>query len=55
MILSQECYFPKEVDEEGNEEDPRAELVEKLLEYKLYKAMAQGIKGQAYRCRENLL
>ena len=32
--------LPKEVDEEGNEEDPRAELVQKLLEYKMYKYMS---------------
>ncbi len=39
-------FLPKEVDEEGNEQDPRAELVEKLLEYKLYKAMAQELKDK---------
>ena len=32
--------LPKEVNEEGEEEDPRAELVEKLLQYKMYKYMA---------------
>lgn len=31
----------KEVDEEGNEIDPRQELVDKLLEYKKYKQAAQ--------------
>src|SRR5690606_5553334 len=30
----------KEIDEEGNEIDPRKELVEKLLEYKKYKQAA---------------
>ena len=29
-----------EINEEGEEEDPRAELVEKLLEYKMYKYMS---------------
>ena len=29
--------LPKEVNEEGEEEDPRAELVEQLLQYKMYK------------------
>ena len=29
--------LPKEVNEEGEEEDPRTELVQKLLEYKMYK------------------
>ncbi len=32
--------LPPEVNEEGEEEDPRAELVEKLLEYKMYKYMS---------------
>ena len=36
-LLDIKCrmLLPKEVDEEGNEQDPRVELVEKLLEYKL--------------------
>ena len=38
--------LPKEVDEEGEEEDPRAELVEKLLEYKMYKYMAYELKDR---------
>lgn len=29
--------LPKEIDENGEEIDPRAELVEKLIEYKMYK------------------
>ena len=29
--------LPKEVNEEGEEEDPRAELVMRLLEYKKYR------------------
>lgn len=36
--------LPREVNEEGEEVDPRAELVEKLLEYKLYKYMAEKLK-----------
>lgn len=36
--------LPKEVNEEGEEEDPRAELVQKLLEYKMYKYMAFELK-----------
>lgn len=36
--------LPKEVDEEGEEIDPRAELVEQLLEYKMYKFMAEELK-----------
>lgn len=33
----------KEVDEEGNEIDPRQELIEKLLEYKKYKQVAMEL------------
>lgn len=38
--------LPKEVDEEGEEEDPRAELVAKLLEYKMYKYMSYELKDR---------
>ncbi|MBE5858802.1 MAG: segregation/condensation protein A [Butyrivibrio sp.] len=38
--------LPKEVNEEGEEEDPRAELVEKLLEYKMYKFMADELRDR---------
>ena len=38
--------LPKEVDEEGNEEDPRAELVQKLLEYKMYKYMSYELRDR---------
>lgn len=36
--------LPKEVNEEGEEIDPRAELVQQLLEYKMYKFMAEELK-----------
>jgi segregation and condensation protein A len=38
--------LPKEVNEDGEEEDPRAELVQKLLEYKMYKYMAYELKDK---------
>ena len=38
--------LPKEVNEDGEEEDPRAELVEKLLEYKMYKFMSYELKDK---------
>ena len=38
--------LPKEVNEDGEEEDSRAELVEKLLEYKMYKFMADELKDR---------
>lgn len=38
--------LPKEVDEEGEEEDPRAELVQQLLEYKMYKYMSYELRDR---------
>lgn len=38
--------LPKEVNEDGEEEDPRTELVEKLLEYKMYKYMSYELKDR---------
>lgn len=35
-----------EKDEEGEEEDPRAELVQQLLEYKMYKCMAYELRDR---------
>lgn len=52
--------LPKEVNEDGEEEDPRAQLVQQLLEYKLYKYMSYELKdkmietGNVY-CREMVL
>ena len=47
-LLDIKCrmLLPKEVNEEGEEEDPRAELVQKLLEYKMYKYMAYELKDR---------
>ena len=38
--------LPQEVNEEGEEEDPRAELVQKLLEYKMYKYMSLELRDR---------
>ena len=38
--------LPKEVNEDGEEEDPRTELVEKLLEYMMYKYMSYELKDK---------
>lgn len=45
-LLDIKCrmLLPKEVTEEGEEEDPRRELVEQLLQYKMYKYMAYELK-----------
>lgn len=47
-LLDIKCrmLLPKEVNEEGEEEDPRTELVQKLLEYKLYKYMALELQDR---------
>ncbi|MDO4304641.1 MAG: segregation/condensation protein A [Bacillota bacterium] len=47
-LLNIKCrmLLPKEVNEEGEEEDPRAELVQKLLEYKMYKYMSYELKDR---------
>lgn len=38
--------LPAEVNEDGEEEDPRAELVQRLLEYKLYKYMSYELRDR---------
>ncbi len=47
-LLDIKCrmLLPKETNEEGEEEDPRVELVQKLLEYKMYKYMAQQLQDR---------
>lgn len=52
--------LPAEVNEEGEEEDPRAELVQKLLEYKMYKYMSFELKDMQMEagfslCKEETL
>ena len=46
--------LPKEVDEEGVEEDPRAELVQKLLEYKMYKYMSLELRDRQVDAAKSL-
>ena len=46
--------LPREGDEEGEEEDPRAELVQKLLEYKLYKYMSFELRDRQVDAARNL-
>lgn len=43
LDIKSRMLLPVEVTEEGEEEDPRAELVARLLEYKQYKMMAQEL------------
>lgn len=46
LDIKSKMLLPKEVDEEGEEIDPRAELVEKLLEYKMYKYISFDLKDR---------
>lgn len=47
-LLDIKCrmLLPKEVNEEGEEEDPRRELVEQLLQYKMYKYMSYELRDR---------
>ena len=54
-LLDIKCkmLLPREVNEEGEEEDPREELVQKLLEYKMYKYRSYELRDRmadASRC-----
>lgn len=42
--IKSKMLLPKETDENGEEIDPRAELVEKLIEYKMYKYAATELR-----------
>ena len=46
LDIKSRMLLPQEVNEEGEVEDPRAELVEKLLEYKLFKYMSYELKDK---------
>ncbi len=47
-LLDIKCkmLLPREVNEDGEEEDPRKELVEQLLEYKMYKLMSYELRDR---------
>jgi segregation and condensation protein A len=46
--------LPKEVNEEGEEEDPRAELVEQLLQYKMCKYVSYELRDRMVDAERNL-
>lgn len=46
LDIKSRMLLPKEEGEEGEEEDPRQELVEQLLEYKLYKYMSYELRDK---------
>lgn len=55
-LLDIKCrmLLPKEVNEEGEEEDPRAELVARLLEYKMYKYMSFELRDRMDEAQQQL-
>ncbi len=55
-LLDIKCrmLLPREVNEEGEEEDPRAELVQKLLEHKMYKYMSYELRDRQVDAARNL-
>lgn len=46
--------LPREPDAEGEEDDPRQELVQKLLEYKMYKYMSFELRDRQVDAARNL-
>ncbi len=46
IAIKCKMLLPPEVDEEGEEIDPRDELVEQLLEYKMYKYMSYELRDR---------
>ena len=46
LDIKSKMLLPKKEEEEQEQEDPRAELVQQLLEYKMYKCMANELKDR---------
>ncbi len=54
LDIKAKMLLPVEVNEEGEVEDPRKELVEKLLEYKMYKYMSYELKDRYMDSDKNM-
>lgn len=54
LDIKAKMLLPKETEEESEEEDPRAELVQQLLEYKLYKYMSFELKDREIHASRSL-
>ena len=54
LDIKSKMLLPKEVNEEGEEEDPRQELVEQLLQYKLYKYMSYELRDRMAAAARNV-
>ncbi len=46
LDIKAKMLLPKQQDDAEQEEDPRAELVQQLLEYKLFKSISNDLKGR---------
>ena len=55
-LISIKCrmLLPRETTEEGEEEDPREELVRQLLEYKMYKYMSYELRDRMAQAAKNV-
>lgn len=54
LDIKARMLLPKEVNEEGEEEDPRSELVEQLLEYKMYKYISFELKDRQLEAEKSI-
>lgn len=54
LSIKAKMLLPQEVDEEGEEIDPREELVQKLLEYKMYKYMSYELRDRQLYAGKNV-
>ncbi len=54
LDIKAKMLLPKDPDNEEEEEDPRAELVEKLLEYKRYKYMSYELRDRQIDAEKNM-
>lgn len=52
MDIKCKMLLPREMNEEGEEEDPRAELVERLLQYKMYKYMSYELRDKMEEAKD---
>lgn len=54
LDIKSRMLLPAQENEEGEEEDPRTELVEQLLQYKLYKYMSYELKDRQMDAQHTL-
>lgn len=54
LDIKSKMLLPVEKNEDGEEIDPRQELVERLIEYKMYKTMAQQLKDMNFDAQQQL-